>query len=179
MPRGRLDRAAVVAAGAELADEVGFDALATGPLAERLGVRAPSLYRHVKSLACLKNAVCALAVRELGDVLRHAVAGRSGPDALRALADALRHWALAHPGRYTATVRAAGADDPALALFSRCLTGSPPHAARAFRSASHGFIALESAGGFGLPHDVDLSYRHLVDTLITGLGAEPPPSTTP
>ncbi|WP_440899530.1 TetR/AcrR family transcriptional regulator [Actinosynnema sp.] len=170
MPRSRLDRAAVVAAGAALADEVGFDHLAMGPLAERLGVRAPSLYRHVRSLADLKNAVSALAAHEIGDVLRRAVAGRSGPDALRALADALRHWARAHPGRYPAAVLA---DDPAMALFSLCLTGSPPHAARAFRSASHGFITLESAGAFGLPHDVDRSYRYLVDTLITGLGAAP------
>ncbi|AXX31829.1 Transcriptional regulator, TetR family [Actinosynnema pretiosum subsp. pretiosum] len=168
-----------MAAGAALADEVGFDHLAMGPLAERLGVRAPSLYKHVESLAGLKNAVSALARHEVGDVLRRAVTGRSGPDALRALADALRHWARAHPGRYAATVRSAGVDDPALALFSRCLDGFPPpdppvDAARAFRSASHGFITLESAGGFGLPHDVDRSYRYLVDTLITGLSAVPP-----
>ena len=53
MPRAGLGTAAVVAAGADLADEVGFAALTMGRLAERLGVRTPSLYKHVESQADL------------------------------------------------------------------------------------------------------------------------------
>ena len=47
-------------------------------------------------------------------------------------------------------------------------------AARALRSAIHGFTSLESDGGFGLPRDIDRSYRFLVDTVITGLQADQP-----
>jgi hypothetical protein len=36
-------------------------------------------------------------------------------------------------------------------------------AARALRSALHGFLTLEAAGGFGMPADIDRSYRRLVD----------------
>ena len=35
-------------------------------------------------------------------------------------------------------------------------------ATRALRSALHGFVALEAAGGFGLPREVDRSYHQLV-----------------
>jgi len=35
-------------------------------------------------------------------------------------------------------------------------------ATRAMRSALHGFVSLEQAGGFGLPVDIDHSYSQLV-----------------
>jgi hypothetical protein len=43
------------------------------------------------------------------------------------------------------------------------------HAARAFRSTVHGFVALEAAGGFGIPVDRDESFDRLVATLAGGL----------
>ena len=45
--RAGLDRAAVVEAAARLVDEEGVEQLSLGRLAERLGVRSPSLYNHV------------------------------------------------------------------------------------------------------------------------------------
>jgi hypothetical protein len=42
------------------------------------------------------------------------------------------------------------------------------HAARAFRSAVHGFVALEAAGGFGIPVALDESFDRLVGTLAEG-----------
>ena len=49
MPRAGLGTDTVVAAGADLADEIGFAGLSMGQLAERVGVRTPSLYKHVAS----------------------------------------------------------------------------------------------------------------------------------
>jgi TetR/AcrR family tetracycline transcriptional repressor len=46
--RPALDRPAVVRAALELLDEVGLDALTMRALAGRLGVKAASLYRHVR-----------------------------------------------------------------------------------------------------------------------------------
>jgi len=37
----------------------------------------------------------------------------------------------------------------------------------------HGFVALEAAGGFGLPQSVDGSYHRLVDALDAALAAWP------
>src|SRR5688500_4086034 len=44
-----LDRAAIVEAALELLDEVGIDGLSTRRLADKLGIRGPSLYWHFKS----------------------------------------------------------------------------------------------------------------------------------
>jgi Bacterial regulatory proteins, tetR family len=41
----------VVAAAAGLADEIGYQGVTMGLLADRLGVRPPSLYKHVSGLA--------------------------------------------------------------------------------------------------------------------------------
>ena len=78
MPRAGLNGADVVAAAAGLADETGYAGLTMALLADRLGVRTPSLYKHVGGLADLQHRVATLAMTELGEVIRDAVQGRAG-----------------------------------------------------------------------------------------------------
>ena len=185
MPRAGLDPAAVVAAGAALADETGLAGLTMGLLAERLGVRTPSLYKHVDSLEALQRGIAVGAKRDLGAALARATAGKSGADAIRAFAGTYRRWALDHPGRYAASVRAPAPGDEedrqvsedGLSFLYDVIAGfglresRAVDAVRALRSAIHGFASLEAAGGFGLPRDIDRSYDFVVDTLILGLRA--------
>ncbi|MGB7817658.1 MAG: TetR/AcrR family transcriptional regulator, partial [Ornithinibacter sp.] len=89
-----------------LADQVGIDNISLAALAGTLGVRQPSLYKHIDGLPALKRAVALRAKAELADVLGRAAVGRSRDDAVRALAAAYRTWAHAHPGRYQAGLRA-------------------------------------------------------------------------
>jgi AcrR family transcriptional regulator len=188
MPRAGLDTSTVVAAGAALADEVGLAALTMGLLANRLGVRPPSLYKHVASLDELRHGISVQAKREFAHHLARDSVGRSGPDAVRAFADSYRHWALEHPGRYAATLPAPAAGDgedrrvseEALQVLLDVLAGfGLPDArvvdsARALRSALHGFVALEGADSFRMARDVTRSFHFLIDTLIAGFQAEPP-----
>ncbi|GAA1430282.1 TetR/AcrR family transcriptional regulator [Microlunatus lacustris] len=195
MPRAGLGTAAVVAAGADLADEIGFAGLTMGQLAERLGVRTPSLYKHVASQDDLNRRIAALALDEAADAIGAAIQGRAGRDALRAAARALRDFVLAHPGRYAATIglEPTGPDDPlALAAtrglepFAAVLRGydvapvDMTHALRALRSTFHGFATLESGGGFRWATGTDESFEWLVDLVDLGLratsaGRTPPP----
>lgn len=188
MPRAGLGTAAVVAAGADLADEIGFAGLTMGRLAERLGVRTPSLYKHVASQDELIRGIAALALDQAADAIGAAIQGRADRDALRAAARALRDFVLAHPGRYAATIglEPTGPDDPlALAAarglepFTAVLRGydvAPDdqiHALRALRSTFHGFATLEAAGGFQWAGDPDESFEWLVDLVDLGLRAGP------
>jgi AcrR family transcriptional regulator len=177
VPRAGLSHPAVVTGAAELADEIGFDRLTLAALAARLGVRLPSLYKHIDSLDGLRRDVAVLAVTELGATISAAAVGRAGSDALRAVADAYRRYGQAHPGRYAATIRAPGADDAehtaaaegVLRVVLAVLAGyglagnDAIDATRALRAGLHGFVALEAGGGFGMPVDVDRSYTRLVD----------------
>lgn len=188
MPRAGLDPDAVVAAGADLADEVGFADLTMARVAERLGVRTPSLYKHIASQDDLNRRIAAVAMTGAGDAIGAAIQGLAGRDALRAAARALREFVVAHPGRYAATIglEPTGPDDPiavaavkGMEPFTAVLRGydiapgDMTHALRALRSAFHGFATIESAGGFQWSTDTDESFEWLVDLIDVGLRAKP------
>src|ERR1700730_7160593 len=123
MPRAGLTGDDVVASAAGLADEIGFQGVTMGVLAGRLGVRAPSLYKHVGGLADVQHRLATLAMAELGEVIRDAVQGQAGYDALAARRPAIRGYVRAHPGRYMAITGAetTGPDDPLLAASTRVI----------------------------------------------------------
>lgn len=186
MARAGLDRRAVVTAALELLDESGALPLTMAAVAARLGVRTPSLYKHVRDLGDLRNSVGVAAKQELALVLQEAVAGRSGGTAVRALAASYRDWASAHPGPYPLTVAApepSNADDVASsrqlvkvlesALRAYTLTDAEQiHAIRFFRATIHGFVTLEALGGFALPTDLNESFEYAIDTFIRSLAAQ-------
>ncbi|ASU59477.1 TetR/AcrR family transcriptional regulator [Nocardiopsis dassonvillei] len=179
MPRAGLTPAVVAEEAARLSDEEGFDSLSLAAVAKRLGVATPSLYKHVDGLAGLRREVALLGANGIGEEVQRAAVGRSGPEALRATADAYRRYAHAHPGRYAALqqlpvlagARAELATDP-VRVLAAVLRGfgiaeeQAVHAIRALRSSLHGFVDLETRGGFGLPEDVDQSYVLLVEGFV-------------
>jgi AcrR family transcriptional regulator len=89
-------------AGAELADEVGFEQVTVSALARRFDVKVASLYSHVRNSHDLKTRIALLVLREMADRAAAALAGRAGKDALVALANVYRDYAHEHPGRYAA-----------------------------------------------------------------------------
>jgi AcrR family transcriptional regulator len=185
-PRAGLDRAQVVEAAGQIVDAGGLDALTLAALAERLGVRTPSLYNHVAGLPGLHRELALVALRRLSASLARAGIGKTTDEALEALAGAFRSFIKEHPGLYALTVQPAAPNAPPdlelvhasdevveivlAVLASYGLRGlEAVHAVRGLRSVIHGFATLELAGGFGLPLDVDESYRLLIQIFIAGL----------
>lgn len=206
VPRAGLSRDEVVRLALRLVDEggpTGFHDLSLTRVASAAGVATPSLYKHVASLARLQQEVALVCTRDLADVCAAASVGRSEADALRSLAVAIRNFARAYPGRYAALQVGPDPDDPAQAelraeasrvvgVIAAVLQGfglpesRTIDAVRAARSALHGFVSIELAGGFRLPEDLDRSFDTLVELLIEGfrgLADTPthrrPVSTTP
>jgi AcrR family transcriptional regulator len=188
-PRAGLDKEQVVRAAAELLNAEGPAALSLNRLARRLGVQTPSLYNHVAGLPGLQRELALLNVRRLGERLERAAIGRSGAEGLRAIAQAYREHIKESPGVYMATLRVSGNQDEASpeleAAEGRVLSvvlavvasfglseEDGLHAVRGLRSVVHGFASLEVAGGFGLPLDLDESFRRLVEMFIHGLQEE-------
>jgi AcrR family transcriptional regulator len=186
MPRPGLAPASVTEAGAALADEIGFAQLSMGLVAERLGVKTPSLYKHVTSQADLAHRIAVLAMTELGDAIRDATQGRAGSDALAAATQAMRTYVKEHPGRYAAgnSARPTGPDDPLIPASNRLLASLAAvlrgyhldpsqeiHALRMLRSMLHGFATLEVAGGFQIDTDIDDSFTWMINLVDQGLQA--------
>lgn len=131
-------------------------------LADRLGMRASSIYKHVPDKATLEVALVAEGLAEAGEALR-----RAGPE-LESVARAYREWALAHPHLYRLmndrplprdrlpTGVEARAAEPVLAALG------DPDRARAAWAAAHGLASLELAGRFPADADVDAAWAAMV-----------------
>jgi AcrR family transcriptional regulator len=185
MPRAGLGPDAVVAAAASLADAEGLEAVTLTRLAGDLGVRAPSLYAHVGGLPDVRRRIAARGARELATALRNAATGRARDDALAAVAAVYRAYAREHPGSYAAMQHVPHLDDPdaaaaagdALDVILAVLRGyglegdQAIHGARIVRAALHGFVALETGDGFGIPLSLDETFARLVAVLDDGLSA--------
>jgi AcrR family transcriptional regulator len=173
----------VIEAATKLVDEEGIDQLSLGRLAERLGVRTPSLYNHVAGLAGLKHDLAHYCLRDLLDHATRATIGKSRAEAIVGLADAYRSYAKKKPGRYTLTQQAPDPDDlesqalaqqvvdvvRAILVPYKLSDEEAIHAIRGLRSIVQGFVSLEVTGGFGLPVDLEASFHWLINVFVAGL----------
>lgn len=187
MARGALNTAAVVDAAAKLADKEGLDGLTLSRLAAQLGIKPPSLHKHIDSLDSLRRELALRGLREANQRMTRGAVGRSGEDALLGIGRAYREFAGEHPGLYAASLRMPQKADPewakageeAVATAVAVMAGfglrgaDALHATRAVRAIIHGFVSLEAAGGFGLPLSMEESLDRLVRTFARGLAAGP------
>ncbi len=184
--RARTSTAAIVAAARNLLEEGGVEAVSMAAVGERVGVRAPSLYKHFGDRTGLLASVATDAALELGRSMSAAAEPPAADPAerLQALAAAYRAFALATP-------RAAAL------IFSGVIAGSEPSAesqaeaarpvldlaeaivgperalaaARVLTAFAYGFASMESAGAFRFGGDVAEAYRMGISVLLSGLEA--------
>jgi AcrR family transcriptional regulator len=175
----------VVEEAEQLADEGGLSNLTLAALAQRVGVRQPSLYKHIDSMDGLHRSIAIRAKLQLAETQARATAGRARGDAIVSLARAYRDWARAHPGRYSAAqwvppphdAEAKAADLSSAEIVAAVLSGyglkgdDAVDATRGLRAALHGFVSLEMSGSFMHPADIDRSFERLVQLLATALSS--------
>ena len=192
MARVGLTTERLVRAGAELADETGFEQVTVSELARRFGVKVASLYSHVKNSQDLKTRIALFALEELADLSADAVAGRAGKDALTGFANVYRDYAHAHPGRAAAArlrldpeTAAASAGVRLAQMMWAILRGydlpepDQTHAVRLLGSTFHGYASLEGAGGFSHSSpDSEESWTRILDALDSLLRNWPTPPST-
>lgn len=183
MPRAKLNAEAVTQAAYALVDADGVGALTLTRLAADLGVASPSLYKHVASLGELIARVTTLALRYLTDEITAAALGRAGRQALVGVAEQYRRCATEHPGLYALTQ---AAPTPGCAVQEKeCLRAVEVFAAlvrsygvaddlstpaiRFVRAALHGFVDIETRGGFQMPVSVDASFAVLIEAVDASL----------
>ncbi|NEB77676.1 TetR family transcriptional regulator [Streptomyces sp. SID14478] len=193
MVRVGLNTERLARAGAELADEVGFEHVTVSALARRFDVKVASLYSHVKNSHDLRTRIALIALEELADRAADALAGRAGKDALTALANVYRDYAREHPGRYTAAQfrldpeTALASAGPRHSQMTRALLRgydlSEPdqtHAVRLLGSVFHGYVSLEMGGSFShSAPDTDVTWARTLDALDALLRNWPEPDASP
>jgi len=177
----RLDPDQVLSAAERLVSAEGWEALTMAALAAELGVRAPSLYRHVESLEALRQALRMRTLAELTDAVRAAAMGQSGVAGLHVLTDAYRAYAKAHPDRYLAQMALPGDEDARLTgrrlgeagyavLASLGLPDDElPVATAQLAALVHGFVSLELVQTIDWVTDPDAAFHGLVELFAAGL----------
>jgi AcrR family transcriptional regulator len=149
----------IVLEARELLEAEGPEALTMRRLGERLGIRAPSLYKHVADKEALETAVIATGFEDVAERFEAAVAAnRRRP--LAAFAAEYRAFALAHPHLYRLMNDRPLRRDllppgvEARAAAPLIAAAGSQERARAVWAFAHGMTILELNGRF--PPDADL-----------------------
>lgn len=180
--RTPLTPESLTATAADLADELGLDQVTVSEVARRVGVKPASVYFHLRGTDDLRGRISALALSELADRLGLALAGRAGRDALGALVDTIRAYAVEHPGRWEATqvrITAPEAETPGARVAALMLAvargydlpeSELTHAVRLIGSTINGFVRLHVNGGFDHREpDPEASWLRMTQALDSAL----------
>ena len=176
----RTSTAAIVAAGQDLLED-GPARLTMQAVAERVGVRAPSLYKRVRDRDALLDLVAEATLEELGRDLASAEPSVAG------LAGAYRAFAHRRPEGFRLVV------GPRAALEARVRISAPVlrvaeelvgptqalEAARLVTAWATGFVTMELAGAFRLGGDLERAFAFGVDRLSAALALPLDPTGPP
>lgn len=178
----RTSLSEIVTAGRSILESEGLDALTMQRVAGVVGVRAPSLYKRVRSRGELIGLVVEDVARELSTTV--AGAARSGDPAhdLHAVARAFRRFGLGHPRSYALIFGPLPEDvRPGLDALAPAteavlsIAGELAGQERALEGArtvvawAYGFVSMELAGAFRLGGDIDAAFDFGIERLARAL----------
>lgn len=169
----RTSTAAIIEAGRDLLEESGLSGLTMQSVAQRVGVRAPSLYKRVKDRDALIKAVAAATVSDLAARLE------ASDRSIEGLARAYRAFAHERPEGFRLMFASAAPQELldraglTIAESTSRITGQSDalHAARLVTAWATGFVQMELAGAFRLGGDVDAAFEYGLTALRRGLDA--------
>jgi AcrR family transcriptional regulator len=160
----------IVDVARELLEEEGPDALSMRRIAERLGIRAPSIYKHLPDKQALENALISAGFEEQAKLFEAAV--RRNDDSVTAIARAYRRWARRHPHLYRLMTErpldrdnlVPGAEDRAGRVLYEAFGGDADRA-RAAWAFAHGMTILELNDRFPPGADLDAAWERGIEAL--------------
>jgi AcrR family transcriptional regulator len=175
----KISYAEIVDAAQHLLETQGLENLSMQSLAMTLGVRAPSLYKHIENKSHLVRVVLENLLLELGEVLENAGRKEDLNDSLRSMAIAYRNFAHEHSALYPLLYSSLSLDmQPdiksstiAVAPLLRAielLVGKAKSlsAARIVVAFTHGFVDMELAGAFRLGGNVEEAFELGITSLL-------------
>jgi AcrR family transcriptional regulator len=172
-PRNLSPRAReIVLVAGELLDEEGLDGLTMRKLAERLGIRAPSIYKHLADKEALEHALISDGFEQVASRFRAALE-RGPTDPVRSLAHAYRGFAQERPHLYRLMTQreldrarlAPGVEDAAAQPLLDAL-GGDGDLARAMFAFVHGMTILELDRRFPAGADLDQAWERGLRAII-------------
>ncbi|MCR5099447.1 MAG: TetR/AcrR family transcriptional regulator [Lachnospiraceae bacterium] len=168
----------------EMIDKDGFMNLSIKAIADRLGIKPPSLYKHFQGgLVEIKDAIMVYGWNFIDIKIAKSAVGKSREEGLKAMCYALREFAHEHPGvfeaicwhnSYTSELNHEMTKGVVSSLYSildplEFSEVNKMHVLRSLRGFVEGFSMLELHGSFGDKISLDESFEYGVDALISGI----------
>lgn len=180
MARKGLTADIILKTAAKIISENGFDQFSLRELANKLDVKAASLYNHIHSLSELTSNIGKLTLQKMSEKLYANLQGKTPADAISQIATEYRKFAKENPELYKTIIKIPATGTPSLIEEGRAIVHKlyPVFAAyglsekdiihfsRIFRSTMHGFITLEEAGFFNDAVNADESYAQMTKAMI-------------
>lgn len=182
--KSRLDKKAILEAAANMADREGIASVTLKVLANELGIKSPSLYKHFSGgLNELNKELMLYGWSSLeGEITRSAI-GKAKEDAIIAICYAYRNFVSCHKGLFEAmqwynmyqSEEHLQATQGIISILFQVLDAygltenQKVHCVRMLRSFLQGFCSIESHGGFGNPAPPSDTFDFALKTLLQGI----------
>ncbi|MGM9977526.1 MAG: TetR/AcrR family transcriptional regulator [Clostridium sp.] len=178
-----LDKNTILKTAANMADTNGIASVTLKALAEELGIKSPSLYKHISGLDELNKELMLYGWKALEQDIIKASIGKAKDDAIIAICWTYRNYVTLHPGVYEAmqwynmyqSEEHLNATEGIISVIFQVLDAynlteeQKVHIVRMLRGFLQGFLTIESHGGYGNPQPIDDSFNFALKTILNGI----------
>ena len=178
-----LDKAKILDVAAKMTDEKGIANITLKSLAEELGVKSPSLYKHIKGLDELHKELMLYSWKLLDKDMMKAAIGKAKDDAIIAMCYAYRNFVKLHGGLFETmqwynmykSDEHLQATDELVSILFQVLDGydlleeQKVHIVRMLRGFLQGFLSIENHDGFGNSLTIDDTFDFALQILLNGI----------
>ena len=183
MSRIGLTKDIILQSAMEIVDNKGAENLTLKALADKLGVRSPSLYNHFNSLSDLHTALMLFGWKQLEYRVMQAAIGKSKDDAIKSMCAAYLEFATEHMPLFEimqsyskySSAEAENATKGLVSTIKQVLSSynlseeNKVHIIRLFRSFLQGYVSLVRFDSFGKMVSIKKSFDMAIAVLLNGL----------
>lgn len=178
-----VDKKIILETAANMADARGCSDITLKELALELGIKPPSLYKHISGLEELNKELMLYGWEMLEAEILRAAVGKTKDDAIISVCHTYRNFALKHKGLFDAmqwynmyqSDEHLQVTEGIINILFQVLDAygvneeQKVHIVRMIRGLLQGFLSIENHGGYGNPVSVDTTFDFAVHTLINGI----------
>ena len=183
MTRNNINDELIIEVSAKLSNEVGLDNLSLKMIAEKLNIKSPSLYNHIKRLEEIKKKIMIYGWKQMEQEMITSAVGVSGYDALRNMCNAFYEYATNNKGIFSSMLwynkyENNESNEATTRLFNIVFKIMKPlnisdeninHIIRTLRSFLEGFSLLVNNNSFGHEVSIKESFDLSLEIIINGI----------
>ncbi|WP_186431181.1 TetR/AcrR family transcriptional regulator [Clostridium sp. BSD9I1] len=186
MQKRNLTKEKIIQTAFSLADEIGLNQVTFPKLAEKLGIKYPSLYNHFNNMDDLRIGMTVYLLNDLNSILMKRLIGKSGEAAVREFAFVYKDFAFENRTAYGLFMNIPSTENEEVYRLVIETTGiiyqilefyikdktQLVHKGRTLRSFLHGFVSLYSFGYFHGEVNLEESFQSMVDDFVKSLSTK-------